>query len=181
MDWLLQYTDPSIDWGYAMSTLVVRFLGVFVVLGIVQAAIQVASRVIGAIEGQAAKSSANAVVKTAATAGVSTTAHAATGAADVSTAAHAATGAADVSAAARAEAGAADRSNVSARTGAAAATADDSATVDAGIGIDDATAAAIGLALALEAGEEGATIPRIVPASGSSSAWAMAGRLRNLR
>lgn len=167
MDWLLQYTDPSIDWGYAMSTLVVRFLGVFVVLGIVQAAIQVASRVIGAFEGHAAQSSANAAVKTS-SAGRSVTASAEAGAAECSTTTDAA-------------AGAAERSNVSARNGAAVVTADSSATIDARVGIDDATAAAIGLALALEAGEEGATVPRIVPASGSSSAWAMAGRLRNLR
>ncbi len=59
-----------------------------------------------------------------------------------------------------------------------AVVAEVSALIDGGTGVDDATAAAIGLALALEAGSAN---PRLASASGSPSAWAMAGRLRNLR
>ncbi|MFN2425784.1 MAG: hypothetical protein ABR587_05005 [Candidatus Binatia bacterium] len=50
MDWLFAYTDPSIDWNYAMVTLVVRFIGVFVVMALVQVALQAASHVIHRIE-----------------------------------------------------------------------------------------------------------------------------------
>lgn len=35
----------AIDWGYAISTLVIRFIGVFVVLGILQVFMQVTGRI----------------------------------------------------------------------------------------------------------------------------------------
>jgi len=43
MDWLFTYADPTIDWNYAMITLVVRFIGVFVVMGVMQVALQISS------------------------------------------------------------------------------------------------------------------------------------------
>lgn len=46
MDWLFTYADPTIDWDYAMITLVVRFIGVFVVMGVMQVALQVSSVVV---------------------------------------------------------------------------------------------------------------------------------------
>ncbi|MBI5504758.1 MAG: hypothetical protein HY899_08135 [Deltaproteobacteria bacterium] len=54
MDWLLRYTDPSIDWSYATVTLIVRFIGVFVVMAVVQAALQIASAVIIRLESRGA-------------------------------------------------------------------------------------------------------------------------------
>ena len=53
MDWLLQYADPSIDWGYASVTLIVRFIGVVVVMFVMQVALQVSSRIIGVIDARA--------------------------------------------------------------------------------------------------------------------------------
>ncbi len=50
MDWLFQYADPSIDWDYAMITLIVRFIGVFFVMLAMQVALQVSSRVVQRIE-----------------------------------------------------------------------------------------------------------------------------------
>ena len=55
MDWLLTYADPTIDWEYAMVTLVVRFIGVFVVMALVQVGMQTASRVIMTMEARAAR------------------------------------------------------------------------------------------------------------------------------
>jgi len=43
MDWLLTYADPTIDWNYALITLVVRFIGVFLVMGVMQIALQISS------------------------------------------------------------------------------------------------------------------------------------------
>jgi hypothetical protein len=40
MDWLLTYADPNLDWPYALSTLLVRFIGVFVVMFVMQVAMQ---------------------------------------------------------------------------------------------------------------------------------------------
>jgi hypothetical protein len=40
MDWLLTYADPTLDWNYALSTLLVRFIGVFVVMFIMQVSMQ---------------------------------------------------------------------------------------------------------------------------------------------
>ena len=34
----------AVDWGYAISTLLIRFVGIFVVLGILQVAIQITGR-----------------------------------------------------------------------------------------------------------------------------------------
>ena len=48
--WLLQHADPSIDWPYAMITLIVRFIGVFLVMLVMQVALQVAARVVKRIE-----------------------------------------------------------------------------------------------------------------------------------
>jgi len=50
MDWLLQYSDPSIDWSYAMITLVVRFVGVFVVMLVMQVALQASAQAVRWIE-----------------------------------------------------------------------------------------------------------------------------------
>ena len=50
MDWLLQHTDPSVNWSYALITLVVRFVGVFVVMLVMQVALQLSARVIRMIE-----------------------------------------------------------------------------------------------------------------------------------
>lgn len=54
MDWLFARADPTIDWNYAMITLVVRFIGVFVVMAVVQVAMQAASRAIQAVESRTA-------------------------------------------------------------------------------------------------------------------------------
>jgi hypothetical protein len=35
----------AIDWGYAVSTLVIRFVGIFVVLGVLQVIMQVTGRI----------------------------------------------------------------------------------------------------------------------------------------
>jgi hypothetical protein len=50
MDWLFRYADPELDWGYALITLIVRFIGVFVVMLAMQVALQVAARAVGVIE-----------------------------------------------------------------------------------------------------------------------------------
>lgn len=51
-DWLFTFTDPTIDWNYAMVTLVVRFIGVFVVMAFMQVALQISSRIVRQIEGR---------------------------------------------------------------------------------------------------------------------------------
>lgn len=61
MDWLFTYTDPSIDWNYASVTLVVRFIGVFIVMALVQVALQAASHVIHRIESRPAAPSGSPV------------------------------------------------------------------------------------------------------------------------
>ncbi len=43
MDWLFAYARPDIDWNYALVTLTVRFAGVFVVMAVMQVALQAAS------------------------------------------------------------------------------------------------------------------------------------------
>ncbi len=35
----------AVDWGYAISTLVIRFVGIFVVLGILQVVMQITGRI----------------------------------------------------------------------------------------------------------------------------------------
>ena len=67
-DWLFTYTDPAIDWDYAMITLVVRFIGVFLVMGVMQVALQVSSRVVRRIESRAEAAPAVAAAMVAATA-----------------------------------------------------------------------------------------------------------------
>lgn len=130
MDWLFAYTDPTIDWEYAMLTLVVRFIGVFVVMALVQVALQTASHVIRRIEARSARHAA-AAKPTPAVVSL------------------------DVSSIAAHEAE-----------------------------LDGPAVAAIGLALALEAGagaaatggrSPGATVPA------RASAWGMSARLRGLR
>ncbi len=124
MDWLFTYADPNIDWNYASITLVVRFIGVFFVMGAMQVALQISSRIVQRIE---APSTATAVPVVAPVPVVTSTAHA------------------------------------------PAAAADDK--------VDDTTAAAIGMALALEAR------PAVsVSAEGApGSPWASAGRIHQLQ
>lgn len=50
MDWLLQYTHPSVDWNFAIVTLIIRFIGVFIVLFFIQIALQLASKCVRYIE-----------------------------------------------------------------------------------------------------------------------------------
>ena len=50
MDWLFTYADPTIDWDYAMITLVVRFIGVFFVMFVMQVAMQLSARAVRYIE-----------------------------------------------------------------------------------------------------------------------------------
>ena len=40
----------AIDWGYALSTLIIRFVGIFVVLGILQVIIQITGKVFAHLE-----------------------------------------------------------------------------------------------------------------------------------
>lgn len=40
----------TIDWGYAMSTLLIRFVGIFVVLGILQVVMQISGRIFARID-----------------------------------------------------------------------------------------------------------------------------------
>jgi hypothetical protein len=117
VDWLLRYADPTIDWDYAMVTLVVRFIGVFVVMAVIQVALQFAARLVAMVE----------------------------------------------------------------RRGAVAATSGSppaalSIATPAPNEIDEATVAAIGAALALEARAGSAP-----PTPGATSSWGLAGRIQQLR
>jgi hypothetical protein len=58
MDWLFTYADPNLDWNYAIITLLVRFIGVFVVMLVMQVALQLSAQVVRRIEGVSAKSAA---------------------------------------------------------------------------------------------------------------------------
>ncbi|MDY6838730.1 MAG: OadG family protein [Thermodesulfobacteriota bacterium] len=40
----------TVDWGYAISTLVIRFVGIFVVLGILQLVMQITGRVFARLD-----------------------------------------------------------------------------------------------------------------------------------
>jgi Na+-transporting methylmalonyl-CoA/oxaloacetate decarboxylase gamma subunit len=40
----------SVDWGYAISTLIIRFVGIFVVLGILQIVMQVTGRIFARLD-----------------------------------------------------------------------------------------------------------------------------------
>jgi hypothetical protein len=42
----------AIDWGYAISTLVIRFVGIFVVLGVLQVIMQITGRVFARLEAE---------------------------------------------------------------------------------------------------------------------------------
>ncbi len=50
MDWLLRFADPTIEWDYALITLTVRFVGVFVVMFVMQVALQASARLVQRIE-----------------------------------------------------------------------------------------------------------------------------------
>jgi len=49
----------QIDWGYALSTLIIRFVGIFVVLGMLQIVMQISGRIFARLDarkqGQASK------------------------------------------------------------------------------------------------------------------------------
>jgi hypothetical protein len=50
----------AIDWGYAISTLIIRFVGIFVVLGILQLVMQITGRVFARLDAkETAKTSAS--------------------------------------------------------------------------------------------------------------------------
>jgi hypothetical protein len=40
----------TIDWGYAISTLIIRFVGIFVVLGMLQIVMQITGRIFAHLE-----------------------------------------------------------------------------------------------------------------------------------
>lgn len=40
----------TIDWGYAISTLIIRFVGIFIVLGILQVIMQISGRIFAHID-----------------------------------------------------------------------------------------------------------------------------------
>ena len=40
----------QIDWGYAMSTLIIRFVGIFVVLGMLQIVMQISGRIFARLD-----------------------------------------------------------------------------------------------------------------------------------
>ena len=43
-----------IDWGYAISTLIIRFVGIFVVLGVLQVIIQITGKIFAHLDAKAA-------------------------------------------------------------------------------------------------------------------------------
>ncbi len=47
----------AIDWGYAISTLVIRFVGIFIVLGVLQVIMQITGRVFTRLEAKKASGS----------------------------------------------------------------------------------------------------------------------------
>lgn len=47
LEWLMQRAQPDLDWNYAMITLVVRFIAVFVVLWVIQGAMQLSAYFLG--------------------------------------------------------------------------------------------------------------------------------------
>lgn len=133
MDWLFAYARPDIDWNYAMITLAVRFIGVFVVMLAMQVALQVAARVVRWVEAEPVAIPA-ATGTAAAVAGLT-------------------------------------QAGVTAEVDGATAAAITMALQ----GADEHTAAAIGVALALESRSRTTVDPR----EGTSS-WAAAGRLQQL-
>jgi len=50
---LTSLTQPDLDWGYALRTLLLRFVAVIVVLWLIQITIQLSSRLLRRLEGRA--------------------------------------------------------------------------------------------------------------------------------
>jgi hypothetical protein len=124
-DWLLSGVLPEVSeqWNYAMITLVVRFIGVFVVMFIMQVALQASASVVRLVEKrQAGTVQPNPNLAPVASAPIEAEAHPATAA-----------------------------------------------------GLEDATIAAIGLALALESRQ-----PSSIPPSAGPPAWSSPWRIRQL-
>lgn len=44
----------AVDWGYAISTLIIRFVGIFVVLGILQVIMQISGRIFARLDAKEA-------------------------------------------------------------------------------------------------------------------------------
>ncbi|NVL90933.1 MAG: hypothetical protein HWN69_08085 [Desulfobacterales bacterium] len=44
----------AVDWGYAISTLIIRFVGIFVVLGILQIIMQITGRIFARLDAKKA-------------------------------------------------------------------------------------------------------------------------------
>ncbi len=49
----------AIDWGYAISTLIIRFVGIFVVLGILQVVMQITGRIFARLDAKTAETAAS--------------------------------------------------------------------------------------------------------------------------
>lgn len=47
----------TVDWGYAISTLIIRFVGIFVVLGILQIIMQITGRIFARLDARRADGS----------------------------------------------------------------------------------------------------------------------------
>ena len=54
----LSVNDPEFDWAYALYTLIIRFVGIFVVLGILQVVMQISGRIFISIEKKKAENAA---------------------------------------------------------------------------------------------------------------------------
>jgi hypothetical protein len=52
---VLSHSIHTVDWNYAFSTLVIRFVGIFVVLGILQVIMQVTGRFFAYLDGRGAR------------------------------------------------------------------------------------------------------------------------------
>lgn len=46
----LRRSDKDFDWGYAISTLIIRFVGIFVVLGVIQVIMQISGRIFSTLD-----------------------------------------------------------------------------------------------------------------------------------
>ncbi|MBW1740640.1 MAG: OadG family protein [Deltaproteobacteria bacterium] len=51
----------TIDWGYAISTLLIRFVGIFVVLGILQVIMQITGRIFASLDAKKDRQSPDAL------------------------------------------------------------------------------------------------------------------------
>jgi hypothetical protein len=49
---ILLMGPEAVDWGYAISTLVIRFVGIFVVLGILQLVMLITGRIFAYLDGK---------------------------------------------------------------------------------------------------------------------------------